>query len=151
MGILKSQSPVQIFKLFHVSERSSRLLLPKFVKSKIMYNNFIYNASKILNFLYHNDIPYSILSPHVFKKRLKNHLLNRQNKSLSGDANWLQCNQGSTESSASASVLPWNGDFSSASASALVRWTIPRLASASVKNRFQIPRPRRNLPILPRI
>ena len=92
MSILKSQSPVQIFKLFHVSERSSRLLLPKFVKSKIMYNNFIYNASKILNFLYDNDIPYSILSPPVFKKRLKNHLLNMQNKSLSGDANWLLCN-----------------------------------------------------------
>ena len=64
MGILKSQSPVQIFKLFHVSERSSRLLLPKFLKSKIMCNNFIYNASKILNFLYDNDIPYSI-----FRKR----------------------------------------------------------------------------------
>ena len=69
MSILKSQSPVQIFKLFHVSERFSKLLLPKFVKSKsrIMYNNFIYNASKILNFLYDNDIPYSILSPPVFK------------------------------------------------------------------------------------
>ena len=55
--------------------------------------------------------------------------------------------QGSTESSAS--VLPRNGDFSSASAS--VRRTIPRFASASVKNRFEIPRPRRNLTILPRI
>ena len=53
--------------------------------------------------------------------------------------------QGSTESSAS--VLPRNGDFSSAS----VRRTIPRFASASVKNRFEIPRPRRNLTILPRI
>ena len=55
--------------------------------------------------------------------------------------------QGSTESSAS--VLPRNGDFSSASAS--VRRTIPRFASASVKNRFEIPRPRRNWTILPRI
>ena len=55
--------------------------------------------------------------------------------------------EGSTESLASASVLPRNGDFSSAS----VRRTIPRFVSASVKNRFEIPRPRRNLTILPRI
>ena len=92
MSILKNQSPGQVFRLFNVSERSSRLLLPKFVSSKIMYNNFIYNASKILNFLNDNGIPYSILSPPVFKKRFKNHLLNMQNKSLDGDANWLQSN-----------------------------------------------------------
>ena len=92
MSILKNESPGQIFKLFNVSERSGRLLLPKFVSSKIMYNNFIYNASKLINFLYENDIPYSILSPPIFKKRLKNHLLNMQNESVQGDANWLQCN-----------------------------------------------------------
>ena len=92
MSILKNESPSQIFKLFNVSERSGRLLLPKFVSSKIMYNNFIYNASKLLNFLNENDIPYSILSPPIFKKRLKNHLLNMQNESVHGDANWLQCN-----------------------------------------------------------
>ena len=92
MSILKNESPGQIFKLFNVSERSGRLLLPKFVSSKIMYNNFIYNASKLLNFLYENDVPYSILSPLIFKKRLKNHLLNMQNESVHGDANWLQCN-----------------------------------------------------------
>ena len=92
MRILNNKSPGQIFKLFNISERSDRLILPRFKSSKIMYNNFVYNASKILNFLYDNAIPYNILSPSIFKKRLKDHLLNMQNRSIHGDASWLQCN-----------------------------------------------------------
>ena len=72
MSILKNESPGQIFKLFNVSERSGKHLLPKFVNSKMMYNNFIYNASKLLNFLCENDIPYSISSPPIYFRRCYN-------------------------------------------------------------------------------
>ena len=53
---------------------------------------FIYNASRILNYLSDNDISYLVCSPEIFKKRLKQHLLNMQSISVNGDANWLPCN-----------------------------------------------------------
>ena len=92
MSILKYGLPKQLLKLFTVSNRSSRLVIPKFKKSRIKNDNFIYNASRILNCLSDNDISYVNLSPEIFKKRLKQHLLNMQFISINGDANWLPCN-----------------------------------------------------------
>ena len=92
MRILNQTIPVNIFEKFVISERSYRLIFPKFNLSKIKDNNFIFNASKILNYLLVNDIPYYILSASVFKKRLKSHLINMQNQSITGDVNWLPCN-----------------------------------------------------------
>ena len=84
--------PISLFKLFTVSERSGRLILPKFSLSKVKNDSFIFNASKVLNYFYEHDIPYHTLTPAVFKSRVKKHLLNTQNLSLEGDVNWLPCN-----------------------------------------------------------
>ena len=94
MNILKYRSPSKIYKFFVISERASsnKLILPKYNSSKIMNDSFIYNSSRILNLLIDNDISYASSSPDVFKKLLKRHLINRQNSSLEGDDNWLQCN-----------------------------------------------------------
>ena len=92
MRILTSKTPRNIFESFHVSERSYRLLYPKFQSSKIKDSSFIFNASKILNYFYGEGIPYSILTVATFKIRLKNYLMNNQNISLKGDVNWLPCN-----------------------------------------------------------
>ena len=92
MAILKCRQPKQLFSLFTVSNRSSRLVIPKFKKSRIKNENFLYNASRILNYLSDNDISYLVCSPEIFKKRLKQHLLNMQSISVNGDANWLPCN-----------------------------------------------------------
>ena len=92
MRIMTNNIPISLFKLFTVSERSGRLILPKFSLSKVKDNSFVFNASKILNYFYEHDIPYHILTAAVFKSRVKKHLLNTQNLSLEGDANWLPCN-----------------------------------------------------------
>ena len=92
MRLLNEQIPIDIYNRFNISSRSSRLLYPKFLLSKIKSNSFVLNASKILNYLYDHDIPYHLLSTPVFKKRLKNHLLYMQNLSLIGDCSWLPCN-----------------------------------------------------------
>ena len=92
MRILSQETPRNIFSLFNVSERSYRLIYPKFHSSKIKDSSFIFNASKILNYLYDHGIPYFILTASTFKVRLKKYLLNIQNISLKGDDNWLPCN-----------------------------------------------------------
>ena len=92
MRLLTSQVPVTIFNRFTISDRTDRLILPKFTLSKVKDNNFVFNASKILNYLMDHAIPYHILTVAVFKKRLKNHLLNVQTLSIDGDNNWLPCN-----------------------------------------------------------
>jgi len=85
MRLLNEQIPIDIYNRFNISGRSSRLLYPKFLLSKIKNNtnSFVLNASKILNYLYGYDIPYHLLSTPGFKKRLKNHLLSMQNFYLS--------------------------------------------------------------------
>ena len=92
MRILNEAIPVNIFEKFVISERSYRLIYPKFNLSKVKDNNFVFNASKILNYLLASDIPYHIITAPVFKKRLKSHLMNTQNASINGDENWLPCN-----------------------------------------------------------
>ena len=94
MRILTNNVPKSLFKLFEVSERSGRLILPKFSLSKVKDNSFVFNASKILNYFYEHDIPYHILTAAVFKSRVKKHLLKTQNLSFEGDVNWLPCNNG---------------------------------------------------------
>ena len=92
MRVLTSKVPVTIFNRFKISDRTERLIFPKFTLSKVKDNNFVFNASKILNYLMDHAIPYHILTVAIFKKILKNHLLNIQNISINGDENWLPCN-----------------------------------------------------------
>ena len=92
MNIIRNKLPAQIFDRFLISTSTNRLILPKFRTTRMKNSSFVLNVSKILNYLYINDIPYHILSPYVFKKRLKTHLLTVQNISLDGDPNWLPCN-----------------------------------------------------------
>ena len=92
MGLLKERIPVDVYHRFSISSRSCRLLYPKFSMSKTKNNNFVFNASKILNYLLEHDVPYHILSISIFKKRFKNHLLHIQNLGLNGDNGWLPCN-----------------------------------------------------------
>ena len=92
MRILTTHVPVNIMQMFKVSERSYRLIFPKFSHTKIKNNSFVFNSSKILNYLLDHAIPYYILSDTVFKHRFKSHLINIQNLSLEGDDNWLPCN-----------------------------------------------------------
>lgn len=92
MRILNQETPHNIYRQFTISDRSFRLIYPKFNSSKIKDSNFIYNGSKIINYLMMHDIPYNLLTAAVFKKRLKKHLLSIQSQSIQGDANWLPCN-----------------------------------------------------------
>ena len=92
MRLLTTHVPVNIMQMFKVSERSYRLIFPKFSHTKIKNNSFVFNSSKILNYLLDHAIPYYILSDKVFKHRFKSHLINIQNLSLEGDDNWLPCN-----------------------------------------------------------
>ena len=92
MRLIEEKIPVNIYNRFTLSDRSSKILYPKFSMSKIKNNDFIFNSSKILNHLLGHDIPYHILPMTTFKKRMKNHLLNIQNRSIPGDNNWLPCN-----------------------------------------------------------
>ena len=47
---------------FNISSKSCRLLYPKFSMSKIINNNFVFNASKMFNYLHDHDVPYYLLS-----------------------------------------------------------------------------------------
>ena len=64
--ILTTEIPRSIFNLFTVSERTNRLILSKFNRSSIKTNSFIFNSSKILNYLLQHDIPYHILPLSIF-------------------------------------------------------------------------------------
>jgi len=92
MKIISTGSPVHLRNNFQVSERSVRLLIPKFEHESLKRISFTYNGSKIINHLLNCDIPYYGLSISVFKSRLKIHLLTMQSRSRPGDAEWLQCN-----------------------------------------------------------
>ena len=90
--VLCSGMPRIIFNLYEPSLRSSRLELPKFKKEKIKLNSFIFNSSKILNYLTANKVSYKNLSLDTFKINLKRLLMTRQNISLRNDPNWLPLN-----------------------------------------------------------
>ena len=92
MKIVVSAIPKSIRNKFTLSERSDRIILPKFKLMTIMKRSFVYNSAKILNYFLDHDIIYNRLSIKVFKTRLKKHLLAIQSKSLQGDDSWLPCN-----------------------------------------------------------
>ena len=90
--VLSSKKPATIFNFFDISSRSSRLILPKFNKEKYKSNSFIFNSSKIINLLAANNIDYNGLSLQRFKTLVKRFLMNRQNKHINNDPNWLPIN-----------------------------------------------------------
>ena len=93
MKILKNRSPEFLQKQFTISERSNRLIYPKFKYESLKKKCFTFNCSKILNYFYDHDIPYfGIISDSVFKSRLKHHLLAIQGQSRTGDDEWLPSN-----------------------------------------------------------
>ena len=94
MRILNLKSPNDIFRQLIISDRSLRLMYLKFSSSKIKDSIFIFDGSKIINYFMMHDILYYIITVAIFKKRLKNNLLNIQNQSIQGqgDAIWLPCN-----------------------------------------------------------
>ena len=93
MKVISTQSPCLLFNFFQPSVRSNRLLLPKFNYESLKKKSFVYNGSKIINYLINHDIPFfGLISLPVFKIRLKRHLLTIQGRSRSGDDAWLQCN-----------------------------------------------------------
>ena len=93
MKILFTNSPVNIYNNFVISDRSLRLIIPKFKHESLKRISFTYNGSKIINHLLECDIPYfGLISIPVFKSRLKRHLLFIQSQSRSGDEDWLRCN-----------------------------------------------------------
>ena len=56
--------------------------------------SFIFNSSKVLNYLLVHNVPYfDTVSEHTFKYRLKSHLLYLQGQCRAGDMEWLPCNQ----------------------------------------------------------
>ena len=92
MKIVFMKSPTLLSNYFNVSKRSNRLILPSFHYESLKQKSFIYNGSKILNYLIDQDIPYMNISVPVFKTRLKKHLLFIQGRSVNGDDAWLPCN-----------------------------------------------------------
>ena len=93
MKILRDESPKLLMGNFILSERSLRLIYPKFKREFFKAKSFTFNSSKILNYLLEHDIPYhGVISEAVFKSRLKRHLLAIQSQSRTGDSGWLPCN-----------------------------------------------------------
>ena len=92
MKIVEKCTPKSIYKLYTISDRSHRFVLPRIRLSTVMNRSFIYQSEKILNYLLQNDIKYHELTVTIFKNRLKKHLLYNQGRSLKGDDSWLLCN-----------------------------------------------------------
>ncbi len=92
MKIVEYCSPVTIYNMYKISERSHRFILPKVSLTEIMNKSFTYQSMKILNYLIQHDIKYYELSIDNFKTRLKKHLLNLQSVSVNGEDDWLPCN-----------------------------------------------------------
>ena len=92
MKIINSKSPPVLYSLYEISERSKRLILPKFSLTRLMNKSFIYKSSKLLNNLITQNIKYYELPLPIFKTRLKRHLLFLQSVSRAGDSSWLPCN-----------------------------------------------------------
>ena len=75
--ILNNKSPENIYKYFDVSNRSIRLILPKFRLNTYSNKSFSFTASKLVNFLLQNDICYVGYTLQSFKTKLKRHLIYR--------------------------------------------------------------------------
>ena len=90
--ILNNKSPSEIFNSFTLSNRSIRLIIPKFQKTIIAKKCFSYTASRIMNYLLQNDIFYVGYALSSFKSKLKRYLMTKQSLCLNRDINWLPCN-----------------------------------------------------------
>ena len=90
--ILTTSKPEQLSALFHKSNRSNRLILPKFNSEKCKTNSFIFNSSKIVNFVLSSKIDIYNMSQSTLKVNLKRFLMTKQSATLHGDPNWYPCN-----------------------------------------------------------
>ena len=90
--VLCSGKPNAVFKLYLQSDRSSRLLMPKYNKEFYKSKSFIFNSSKILNHFLANNINYTSCSLSTFKINVKRFLMAKQNIFLHKNANWLPNN-----------------------------------------------------------
>ena len=90
--IMNTNSPKFLSEFFTVSAHSGRFIVPKFNLEYFKSKSFVYNGSKILNYLQQQDIPFTGISNPVFKSRVKRHLLTIQSQSVAGDSSWLPCN-----------------------------------------------------------
>ena len=90
--ILCFKKPTAVYNLYQRTDRSLRLLLPKFKKENYKSRSFIYNSSKILNLLLAKNINYSLCSTDTFKINVKRYLMARQNIFVNKDPNWLPNN-----------------------------------------------------------
>ena len=91
-NILCTKKPTAIYNLYQQTERSLRLLLPKFKKETYKSQSFIFNSSKILNFLLSKNINYSLCSIDAFKINVKRFLMARQNIFVNKNSDWLPNN-----------------------------------------------------------
>ena len=91
MKILTSKKPRALYNLYQQSV-TDRLILPKFSKVGNKAKSFIFNSSKILNYLIANRIKYKLTSLASYKLNLKRFLMARQNISINKDPNWLPIN-----------------------------------------------------------
>ena len=90
--ILTLNKPEQIFSLFVKSVRSNRLILPKFNTERYKSNSFVFNSSKIVNYVLSNNIDIYSMSQITLKVNLKRFLMNKQSATIHGDINWYPCN-----------------------------------------------------------
>ena len=92
MKILTTNTPKLLSDYFITSTHSKRFIYPKFNTEYYKTKSFVFNGSKILNYLLQQDIPYTGIKNSTFKARLKRHLLTIQGQSIARDDGWLPCN-----------------------------------------------------------
>ena len=90
--IICSKIPTSLFRLFEVSDKTKRLILPKFKKEMIKSNSFVFNSSKILNYFKSNKINYYNMPLESFKAAIRRFLMIKQSISVNNDPNWLPLN-----------------------------------------------------------
>ena len=90
--ILNNKAPAIIYNEFYASNRSIRLILPKFRLHTLANKSFSFTASKLINFLLTQDVSYVGYTLQSFKTKLKRTLMFRQGLCLNLDPNWLPNN-----------------------------------------------------------
>ena len=90
--LIINNSPTNIYNLYVISIRSKRLMLPLYKHSTLSKSSFVFNSSKIINYLLTQDIDYTENSHDVFKSKLKRHLMFTQSISFKNNMDWLPCN-----------------------------------------------------------
>ena len=84
--------PPLLFDFFAVSQRSDRLILPKYSHATYSAKSFIFQTSKILNYFLAEDVSYIKFGIETFKSKIKRHLMTLQNISINEDPNWYPFN-----------------------------------------------------------